>query len=246
MLARGAVGLRQLVRPIAFGNALGSSIADSMQGGVDWSKAPDESAAESARLERTGNPYAYWPDETTAETARLERSGDRYAYWPDETEAEGARLLRNEATLSHAAEKQREDTVLWGKQKQALAANRRAAAARDRQWIAQDDAIMDRRAAEAGAAGMRVGPTIERARALGLTSAPAVVASTSPGAYISATKGDGLLAADRYLKEHRCTCSKCWNSRGPGGTCCWSRCGNDIWWSCWVAGPRWTRRVRGS
>ncbi|MGM9486050.1 hypothetical protein [Ideonella sp. YS5] len=56
------------------GNALGSSIAESMQGGVDWSKAPDQSAAESARLERTGNPYAYWPDQTDAETARLNRS----------------------------------------------------------------------------------------------------------------------------------------------------------------------------
>jgi hypothetical protein len=31
---------------------LGSSIADSMQGGVDWSKAPDQNAAESARLDR--------------------------------------------------------------------------------------------------------------------------------------------------------------------------------------------------
>ncbi|MBQ0929759.1 hypothetical protein [Ideonella alba] len=120
-----------------------------MQGGVDWSEAPDESAAESARLGRAGNPYAYWPDETGAETARLERSGDRYAYWPDETEAEGARLLRNEATLSDAAEKQREDAVLLGKQKEALAANRRAAAARDRQWASQDDAILARRAGPA-------------------------------------------------------------------------------------------------
>jgi hypothetical protein len=51
MLAmRGAAG-RTRLRPTAFGNALGSSIVDS-QSEVNWSNAPDESAAETARLGR--------------------------------------------------------------------------------------------------------------------------------------------------------------------------------------------------
>jgi hypothetical protein len=80
---------------------------------------------------------------------------------------------------------------------------RRAAAARDRQWIAQDDAIMARRAAEVGAGDMRVGPTIERARALGIYSGDSAtpVQGRSPGAYISAITGDGLSAAERYLRN---------------------------------------------
>lgn len=64
--------------------------------GVDWSRAPDESAAESARLDRSGNRYAAWPDETGAEGSRLSRQGNAYAHWPDETGAEAARLDRYE------------------------------------------------------------------------------------------------------------------------------------------------------
>lgn len=79
----------------AFGNALGQGLVDSMQG-VDWSRAPDENAAESARLERSGNRYAAWPDQTDAESARLARQGHPYAYWPDQTGAESARLGRYE------------------------------------------------------------------------------------------------------------------------------------------------------
>jgi hypothetical protein len=78
------------------GNALGESLAGSMQDGVDWNQAPDESAAESARLGRSGNAYAYWPDQTAAESALLARQGDPYAYWPDRTAAESARLGRYE------------------------------------------------------------------------------------------------------------------------------------------------------
>ncbi len=54
----------------------------------------------------------------------------------------------------------------------------------DAQWIKQDDAIMARRAAESGAAGMRSGPTIERARAQGIYSGDATMAvgGGSPGA----------------------------------------------------------------
>jgi hypothetical protein len=36
----------------AFGNALGQGLVDEMQSGVDWSKAPDQSDAETARLQR--------------------------------------------------------------------------------------------------------------------------------------------------------------------------------------------------
>jgi len=59
MAAGGAVGaLRggrfsmQQVAGGAFGNALGDSIVANSQPGVDWTKAPDESAAEEARLNR--------------------------------------------------------------------------------------------------------------------------------------------------------------------------------------------------
>jgi hypothetical protein len=87
----------QQVAADSFGTAIGQGIVDEMQsGGVDWSRAPDESAAESARLDRSGNRYTAWPDQTDAESARLARSGNPYAYWPDQTGAESARLSRYE------------------------------------------------------------------------------------------------------------------------------------------------------
>jgi A nuclease family of the HNH/ENDO VII superfamily with conserved AHH len=52
MLAMRGAARRTCVRPKAFGNALGDSIVANSQSGVDWSKAPDESAAETARLSR--------------------------------------------------------------------------------------------------------------------------------------------------------------------------------------------------
>jgi len=52
MLAmRGAMATKCL-RPKAFGNALGGSIVANSQSGVDWSTAPDQSDAETARLSR--------------------------------------------------------------------------------------------------------------------------------------------------------------------------------------------------
>lgn len=74
---------------------MGQGLVDEVRG-VDWSRAPDESTAESARLDRSGNRYAAWPDETGAEGSRLARQGNAYAYWPDETGAEAARLDRYE------------------------------------------------------------------------------------------------------------------------------------------------------
>ena len=182
--------------PIALGNALGQGLVDSMQG-VDWSRAPDESAAESARLERSGNRYASWPDQTDAESARLGRSGNPYAYWPDQTDAETARLGRTGDPYAYWPDQTgAESARLKRYEGAAVASARRAAAARDRQWIAQDDAIMARRAGP-------VGPTIERARALGIYSGDAatLVQGRSPGAYMSATTGDGLSAAERYLRN---------------------------------------------
>jgi hypothetical protein len=49
---RGGRFSMQQVAVDAFGNALGDSIVANSQPGVDWSKAPDESAAEAARLNR--------------------------------------------------------------------------------------------------------------------------------------------------------------------------------------------------
>jgi hypothetical protein len=60
--AASAVGSgRVMARQVAvdaFGNALGQGLLSSMQGGVDWSGAPDESTAETLRLARTGNASA--------------------------------------------------------------------------------------------------------------------------------------------------------------------------------------------
>jgi YD repeat-containing protein len=52
----------------SLGNALGESLA-SMSGGVNWSQAPDESTAELARLERSGNRYAEESDQILNPTA---------------------------------------------------------------------------------------------------------------------------------------------------------------------------------
>ncbi len=51
-LVRGGRIYAQQVAMDAFGNALGESIVASSQSGVDWSKAPDQSDAETARLNR--------------------------------------------------------------------------------------------------------------------------------------------------------------------------------------------------
>lgn len=92
-LTGGNRGSFETVFASTLGNAIGESLAPR---DVDWSRAPDESAAETARLDRSGNRYAAWPDQTDAETARLARSGNPYAAWPDQTDAESARLGRYE------------------------------------------------------------------------------------------------------------------------------------------------------
>jgi len=65
----------------SLGAAMGSAIGDSFasSGGVDWRNAPDESAAESARLERSGNRYAGGQEWATDLAAR--RGGAPVA-WP--------------------------------------------------------------------------------------------------------------------------------------------------------------------
>jgi hypothetical protein len=212
MLAmRGAAG-RTCVRPKAFGNALGSSIADSMQpnpaSAYDYRNGSDIDSDNFNPASAYGyrNGMDVESDGFNPASAYGYRNGldiESDAFNP--ASAYGYRNgmdVDSDAFNPASAYGYRNGLDVASDAASRVSA-RRAAAARDRQWIAQDDAIMARRASEVGAGGMRVGPTIERARALGIYSGDSAtpVQGRSPGAYMSATTGDGLSAAERYLRN---------------------------------------------
>jgi hypothetical protein len=138
--------------------------------GVDYSQAPDQTDAEWARL----NHSMYEPDKSAAETARLGRS----MYQPDQSAAEDARLGRYKSAASDAQYLQQSDAILGRK---ATDASRAAESARR---LAQSNATARRNNPNYGneghtsAASMRIGPTIESARARGIYSGDVYAAKT--------------------------------------------------------------------
>lgn len=136
---------------------------------------PDQTEAETARLNRLGNPFAHWPDQTEAEGARLDRLGNPFAHWPDETAAEGRRLNQYE--------------------KKAVAAERRALAARGaQQKLAFSDGLDSRDLREGFAYQSRKGIELRKFEAQ-----TDYKAKRANGPKMSALDGDGRQPYQRFL-----------------------------------------------
>jgi len=202
---RGGRFSMQQVAGGAFGNAVGDSIVANSQPGVDWTKAPDESAAEEARLGRSGNAYANWPDQTVAESARLTRSGDAFAHWPDEANAETVRLDRYASSARAMANFNAATSRIWA------AEDRAAAAAALQRQHASADAYREQLTREAfnfgdgrDARDIRLAFSHQSRIALALSD-PAAISSfrytASPGASMSATPMSARETATAWLSS---------------------------------------------
>ena len=111
-------GLLAAAEVPAYGDALSSNLVSTPLVQQEAQSAANRSllnAAEVAADPARYQSYASWPDQTAAESARLGRQSNPYAHWPDQTGAESTRL------------------------------DRQASAAREAQWIEQNDHILQRR-----------------------------------------------------------------------------------------------------
>jgi len=117
MLARRTAGRRHLVKVNAFGNALGSSLADAMQ------SAPDQSEAETARLNRyEGAALEQEAASNRTSLNAFNREKDAYynapsfESWPDQTGAESSRLNRYEGKARAMENFNTTTAKLWAEQ----------------------------------------------------------------------------------------------------------------------------------